>query len=64
MTAAFKFNIGDSVRVTTHPLKPQATVIARWPGVEFDDPYDENIYQVSGFVTKQRESSLAPGAGP
>lgn len=32
----------------------------RWPGVELRDPYDENIYQVSGFATRLRESSLAP----
>lgn len=55
----FKFDIGDAVIVVTHPQKPRATVLNRWPGSAWQDYYGENIYEVSGFVTKQRERSLA-----
>jgi hypothetical protein len=60
----FRFEIGQPVQVVTHPARPQGTVVARWPGRALDDPYGENCYQLSSFVTKQRESSLAPGEGP
>ncbi len=56
---AFRFEIGQHVRVTTHPGQPPGVIVARWRGEELDDPYGENIYEVSSFVTKQRESSLA-----
>ncbi len=57
---AFRFEIGQHVRVTTHSGQPPGVVVARWRGEELGDPYGENIYEVSSFVTKQRESSLAP----
>lgn len=57
--ALFRFAVGDGVRVVTHPARPPATVTARWTGPELDDVHDENIYAVTGFVTRQRESSLA-----
>jgi hypothetical protein len=56
----FRFEVGDRVHVVTHPSQPAAAVVARWSGDEWDDPYDEPIYAVSGFVTRQRQSSLAP----
>ncbi len=56
----FRFAIGQEVRVRTHPSKPLGTIVARWTGEELRDVYGENIYQVSSFVTKQRESSLEP----
>lgn len=55
----FRFAVGDRVRVLTHPGRPLAEVTGRWPGAVFDDHYGENVYAVSGFVTRQRESSLA-----
>lgn len=55
----FRFDIGEEVRVVTHPAKPLGTVVARWTGAEMHDVYGENIYAISSFVTKQRESSLA-----
>ncbi len=55
---AFRFEIGQKVRVLTHPAQPPGIVVARWRGEELSDPYRENIYEVSSFVTKQRESSL------
>ncbi len=54
----FRFQIGDEVRVVTHPGAPRGTIVARWAGTELGDPYGENVYQLSSFVTKQRESSL------
>lgn len=59
----FRFEIGQAVQVLTHPARPVGTVVARWPGEALQDPYGENIYQLSSFVTKQRESSLAPAEG-
>jgi len=56
----FRLNVGDAVRVLTHPAQPPAVVVERWEGRALDDPYDENIYAVSGFVTRQRETSLVP----
>jgi len=56
----FRFALGDRVRVVTHPARPVGTVVARWTGQELQDPYGENIYAVSVFVTRQRESSLEP----
>jgi len=58
----FRFAPGDRVRVLSHPLAPPATVTARWSAEEIGDVHGENAYAVSGFVTRQRESSLA-GAG-
>jgi hypothetical protein len=58
--AAFRFEIGQRVRVVTHPARPVGIVVARWTGEETRDGYAENIYALSSFVTKQRESSLAP----
>ncbi len=55
----FRFAIGQHVRVITHPAQPLGVVVARWRGEELGDPYRENICEVSSFVTKQRESSLA-----
>ncbi|HXH83691.1 MAG TPA: DUF1080 domain-containing protein, partial [Candidatus Tectomicrobia bacterium] len=55
----FRFDVGDRVRVVTHPAQPWATVTARWAGDAGADTYGEHIYAVSGFVTRQRESSLA-----
>ncbi|MGH7277579.1 MAG: 3-keto-disaccharide hydrolase [Candidatus Rokuibacteriota bacterium] len=55
----FRFDIGDHVRVVTHPARPAATVVGRWPGERFADAYDDNVYAVTGFVTRQRESNLA-----
>jgi hypothetical protein len=54
----FRFEVGQHVRVITHPAKPLGTIVERWTGKEMRDIYDENIYSVSSFVTKQRESSL------
>ncbi len=56
----YRFAIGQHVRVTTHPAQPPGVIVARWTGGELGDPYQENIYEVSSFVTKQRESSLVP----
>jgi hypothetical protein len=56
---AFRFAVGEEVRVITHPARPLVTVTARWPGQAFEDVYHQNIYSVSGFVTRQRESNLA-----
>jgi hypothetical protein len=56
---AFRFAVGQAVQVLTHPARPTGTVTARWPGAALGDPYGENIYQLSSFVTKQRESGLA-----
>lgn len=55
----YRFAVADRVRVVTHPARPLATVVERWPPGAFRDVHDENIYAVSGFVTRQRESSLA-----
>jgi hypothetical protein len=55
----FRFSIGDRVHVVTHPRRPPGTVAGRWSGESLADAYDENVYEVSGFVTRQRESSLA-----
>jgi hypothetical protein len=55
----FRFDVGDRVRVLTHPARPPATVTARWAGDAAGDAYGENVYAVSGFVTLQRESCLA-----
>ncbi len=60
----FRFEIGQRVRVITHPAKPLGTIIDRWTGKEMRDVYDENIYSVSSFVTKQRESSLEAAPPP
>ncbi len=54
----FRFEIGQLVRIITHPAKPLGTIVERWTGEELRDVYGENIYSVSSFVTKQRESSL------
>lgn len=59
----FRFEVGETVVVRSHAGRPPGTIVARWPGAELEDPYRENIYQLSSFVTKQRESSLAPAAG-
>ncbi|MBI2217050.1 MAG: DUF1080 domain-containing protein [Candidatus Rokubacteria bacterium] len=56
---AFRFELGERVRVLTHPAQPAVAVLERWPGEAWNDVYDEPIYAVSGFVTRQRESSLA-----
>jgi hypothetical protein len=58
----FRFAVGEAVRVVTHPARPLVTVTARWPGPAVGDVHEKNVYAVSGFVTRQRESSLA-GAG-
>jgi hypothetical protein len=55
----FRFEVGDVVRVLAHPARPAGEVVARWTGEELGDAYDENVYAVSGFITRQRESSLA-----
>jgi hypothetical protein len=59
--AAFRFAEGERVRVLGHPAQPLGEVTARWSGAEVHDPYGENIYAISGFVTRQRESNLARG---
>lgn len=56
----FRLDLGATVRVLTHPAQPRAVVTERWEGRALDDPYDENLYAVSGFVTRQRETSLLP----
>ncbi len=56
--SAFRFEIGKRVSVITHPARPVGFIVERWTGVEMRDVYRENIYSVSSFVTKQRESSL------
>jgi hypothetical protein len=58
--APFRFEVGEAVQVQTHPARPLGAIVERWAGSALGDPYGENIYQVSSFVTKQRESSLAP----
>lgn len=60
----FRFELGQRVRVVTHADRPVGSVTARWSGAELRDPYGENIYAVSVFVTRQRESSLEPVAEP
>jgi hypothetical protein len=59
----FRFEIGQAVQVLTHPARPLGTVVARWAGTALGDPHGENVYQLSSFVTKQRESSLGPADG-
>jgi hypothetical protein len=59
----FRFEIGQRVRVVGHPARPVAIIVRRWTGTELGDVYGENIYEVSGFVTKQRESSLRDATG-
>jgi hypothetical protein len=54
----FRFEIGQRVPVVSHPASPAGIIVRRWTGPELGDVYGENIYEVSGFVTKQRESSL------
>jgi hypothetical protein len=56
----FRFEVGQRVRVVTHPAQPVGTVTARWTAEEMADVHGENIYAVSVFVTRQRESSLEP----
>ncbi len=56
----FRFEVGQRVRVVTHPAQPVGTVVARWTAEEMADVHGENVYAVSVFVTKQRESSLLP----
>ena len=56
--SAFRFELGQRVRVITHTARPLGTIGERWTGAEMRDVYGENIYSVSSFVTKQRESSL------
>jgi hypothetical protein len=55
----FRFEVGDRVRVLTHPAQPWVAVTWRWSADAAGDVHGENIYAVSGFVTLQRESSLA-----
>lgn len=57
-SGAFRFAVGEHVWVITHPARPLVAVTARWRGPAFEDVYDQNIYAVSGFVTRQRESNL------
>lgn len=57
---AFRFALGDRVRVITHPARPVGIVVARWTAAEMQDPYGEPVYAVSVFVTRQRQSSLEP----
>jgi hypothetical protein len=59
LAARFRFDRGDRVRVLTHPVQPRATILERWTGAALGDPHDDATYAVSGFVTRQRESSLA-----
>ncbi len=54
----FKYEIGQRVRVVTHPARPVGTIVARWTADEMADVHGENVYAVSVFVTRQRESSL------
>ncbi len=54
----FRYELGQRVRVITHSARPVGTIVERWSGAEMRDVYGENIYSVSSFVTKQRESSL------
>ncbi len=56
--SAFRFELGQRVRVITHSARPVGIIVERWTGAEMRDLYGENIYSVSSFVTKQRESSL------
>ncbi len=60
----FRFEIGQRVRVVTHPARPIGTVVARWTAAEMADVHGENVYAVSVFVTRQRESSLEAVAEP
>ena len=59
----FRFAMGQHVRVLTHLYKPIAVVEQSWPGEAWNDPYGENIYQVSGFLVKQRERALEEANG-
>jgi hypothetical protein len=56
---SFRFEIGDRVRVLTHPAQRLAVITGRWAGDVVGDTYGDNVYAVSTFVTLQRESSLA-----
>ncbi len=56
---AFRFDVGEQVRVVSHPQRPLAVVTGRRDAAEAGDVHEENVYAVSGFVTQQRESSLA-----
>lgn len=58
-SSPFRFSVGEQVRVITNPARPLVTVTARWRGEAFQDVYGQNIYAVSEFVTRQRESNLA-----
>lgn len=59
LDAGFRFAPGDRVQVLTHPERPVTEVVARIPADVTGDFYGEPIYEVRGFVTRQRESSLA-----
>lgn len=54
-----RFQVGERVQVLAHPAKPVGEITERWTGAEAGDTYDEDIYAVSGFITRQRESNLA-----
>lgn len=56
--ATFRYDIGERVAVWTHPARPAGEVTDRWAGAEIGDPYGQDAYAVSGFVTRQREASL------
>ncbi len=56
----FRFELGQRARVVTHPARPVGVITARWTAEEMADVHGENVYAISVFVTKQRESSLEP----
>ncbi len=58
----FRFEPGQRARVVTHPARAAGVITARRTAEEMADVHGENVYAVSVFVTKQRESSLEPVA--
>jgi hypothetical protein len=54
----YQFEIGQKVRVLSQKEKPVVTITGRIPGAALNDPYHENLYEVTGFLHKQRERVL------
>jgi hypothetical protein len=46
-----RFERGERVRVLAHPARPMGEITGHWTSADAEDPYGEDIYAVSGFVT-------------